>query len=113
MRTTPLEVLFILKVALKGSGRTTSIPSVVERLRLTLSTDPNSPTWWDYSAIVDTTKSHCGLAVLDTLELELPSDLFCLQVCVSVVESDKLRITHKHRAVRSVLIVCVYFSCGV
>ena len=43
-------------VALKGSGRTTSIPSVVQRLRPTMSTDPSSPTWWDYSAIVDTTK---------------------------------------------------------
>ena len=57
LRTTPLKVLFILIVALKGSGRTTSIPSVVQRLRPTLSTDPNSPTWWDYSAIVDTTKN--------------------------------------------------------
>ena len=32
-----------------------SIPSVVQRLRPALGTDPNSPTWWD-SAIVDTTK---------------------------------------------------------
>ena len=42
----------------------------------TMTTDPNSPTWWDYSAIVDTTKSHRGLAVLDTFELQVPSVLF-------------------------------------
>ena len=33
-------------------------------------------------------------------------------MCILVVESDKLHITHKHCAVRPVLIVCVYFSCG-
>ena len=55
--------------------------NAVQRLRPTLSTDPNSPTWWDYSAIVDTTNLKDISLVGDafSFEIHLAFGRLCVQ----------------------------------
>ena len=78
-----LKLFGIFLLAFSGfppkEGRTRG-GNVVQRLRPTLGTDPNSPTWWDYSAIVDTTKKK-GTKYLSILSLRVGIKVILNEMC--------------------------------